>query len=340
MIKISVVLVTHNDGRWLSRCTQSLQQQTVWRQCELIVVDNGSERETRSAIEAAVGGLPNASVLETGGDNGFALACNRGAARARGEYVLFLSPDTWLEPDCLERLASFADATEVALVSATVLEYETNALCWLGSGSKGFDLMGNPVPKRLRRDDFRFPQLFSYAHFPFIRREVFSRLGMLDPGLFMYSEEFDLGWRAAICGYQVAYCPLARLHHWNAATVDPQHTGQTSAQKRYLANRNRLLVIARNAQHILLVMLLPALLLDLAEMAFIWLATRSLAKAKQCCWKPLLDVWAARRHILAQRRELKHVRKYGDWYMLRWLSLRFGRSNEIRDLLGRGTTIK
>src|SRR6266851_4474437 len=96
---VSVIIVCHNDGKWLPRCLQSLQAQTVFARIEVIIADNDSSDGSDKLAQSLIAGWLNARFLPTGGDNGFGVACNRAAQAARGKYLHLLNPDLWLEPD-------------------------------------------------------------------------------------------------------------------------------------------------------------------------------------------------------------------------------------------------
>ena len=84
---ISVIIVCHNDGKWLPRCLESLHAQTIFNRIEVIIVDNASADGTDTLAQNLIAGWPAARLLPTGGDNGFAVACNRGAQVALGRYL-------------------------------------------------------------------------------------------------------------------------------------------------------------------------------------------------------------------------------------------------------------
>jgi len=96
---ISVVIVNWNSGRLLERCVQSLQENA--RDCEIVVVDNAS---TDISLQAALETNPNLIVLRNASNAGFAAACNSGWREAKGEYILFLNPDTECLPESVHTL--------------------------------------------------------------------------------------------------------------------------------------------------------------------------------------------------------------------------------------------
>jgi GT2 family glycosyltransferase len=117
---ISVIIVCHNDGKWLPRCLESLRAQTIFDHIEVIIADNASEDGTDTLAQSLIAGWPSAKLLPTGGDNGFAVACNRGARAAQGRYLYLLNPDVWLEPDCLEQLYQGVEGAQASAGSSII----------------------------------------------------------------------------------------------------------------------------------------------------------------------------------------------------------------------------
>jgi hypothetical protein len=333
---VTVQIVCHNDGRWLPRCLESLRAQTIFDRTEIIIADNASSDGSEALARQLLAGWPNARVLATGGDFGFCVAHNRAAQVARGQYLYLFSPDTWLEPDCLERLVAAVEGAPAAAAGALLLDYDDDTV--QARGSDGFDLAGNPVSPRGGRAPRR---LFCVAGFYFIRRDVFLRLGMLDERFFMYGEEMDLSWRVWLSGERLVWAPAARVHHRGAAGVNPaggtrQVENRTSAQKRFLANRNFLLVIAKNCQHALLLLLGPCVALILLEGLATLAMTRSWALVQATCLAALADFWRLRGHVAAERKRIAALRRRSDWWMLRFFRPGFGRWHEVEAMWQRG----
>jgi len=334
-VLVSVILVCYNSSEWLPKCIASLRSQTVFQRIELIVVDNASSDRSEDSARTLTAGWDNVRVLQTGKNLGFS-ANNLGAEIARGQYLYLLNPDTWLEPDCLEQLLSSVQEAQADGAGSMVLEYEDQTL--QAKGSHGFDLFGNPVSPSKQRDP---DPLFCIAGFYFISREVFVRLGMLDEKFFMYGEEMDLSWRIWLSGHRIVYAVRAKCHHRGAVAVNPAGgtkavENRTSTTKRFLANRNFLLVIAKNGQHFLLLLLLPCALLMAAEGLATLLMTRSWSLTRRTCLDPLVDFWRLRGHVREQRRGIKILRRRSDFWMLRFLRLRFGRWHEVARVIEAG----
>ncbi|MEI8290832.1 MAG: glycosyltransferase family 2 protein [Verrucomicrobiota bacterium] len=335
-VLVSVIIVCYNCRTWLPNCLASIQQQTHYLQSEVILVDNASADGTEQIARELTATWPNAQVVQTGSNVGFAAANNRGVDVARGKYVYLLNPDTWMEADCLEQFYLTAERQGAGCVGGLILEYEDNAI--QARGCVGFDFCGNGVePPKDRQPD----RLFFIHGFFFIRRDLYIRLGWLDETLFMYGEEPDLSWRVWICGEKIVPAPSALVHHRGSASVNPAGgskiiENRTSTNTRFLSNRNSLLVIAKNCQHILLIMLFPCATLILLEGLFVLVMTQNPAIAKRVSLDAFTDCWRLRQHVFRERKRIRSFRRRGDFWTLRFFRLGFGRSHEIKAILKRG----
>ena len=75
------------------------------------------------------------------------------------------------------------------------------------------------------------------------RAETFRRFGAMAEPYFTYYEDVDWAWRMRLAGLRLLYDPRAVVRHQGAATSG----GVSSPRSRFLAERNRLLTLARNA---------------------------------------------------------------------------------------------
>jgi GT2 family glycosyltransferase len=75
-----------------------------------------------------------------------------------------------------------------------------------------------------------------------LRRGYLDDVGVFDERLFLYYEDTDLSWRGRLRGWRYVYEPRALVRHRHAAS-----SVAGSAVFRYYTERNRLLVLAKNA---------------------------------------------------------------------------------------------
>ena len=73
---------------------------------EILVVDNNSTDGSKDFFE---GEFSNVKFIWNKHNVGFAKANNIALQQAKGDYILFLNPDTIVPEDCLENCLSFLD---------------------------------------------------------------------------------------------------------------------------------------------------------------------------------------------------------------------------------------
>ena len=103
---VSVIIVFYNNAQDISLCLDSLLSQTDGS-FEVIAYDNASVDETRSLIRDQ---YPTVRLIEGDRNIGFAAANNYAVAAATGDVVVFLNPDTMVEPDWLPPLIQALDS--------------------------------------------------------------------------------------------------------------------------------------------------------------------------------------------------------------------------------------
>ncbi|HEV2210476.1 MAG TPA: glycosyltransferase family 2 protein [Verrucomicrobiae bacterium] len=334
---VSVVVLNFNGAPWLDRCLSSLRNQTIFGRLEVIVADNNSPDRSDLLAQKLVAGWRRARVIQHGVNLGFCEGNNRAAAHARGEFLFFLNNDTWLEPDCMERLLVTVESSNSQAGTPLMLDYEDDSI--QSSGGAGFDIFGlmSLAPRRPTPGEIFVVGGCSYL----IERELFNRLGGFDPVFYMYADEYDLSWRLWAAGGRAILVPGARLHHRGAAAVNPVGGGKvielrTSDSKRFYTNRNCLLLLLKNCQHILLLMVPLQVALLLAEGLVGMLLLRRWSFFKKAYLDAIFACWRLRPHVKAERRRLAALRKRSDWAMLRFFRLRLNRWEEVRNVQRHG----
>lgn len=99
---ISVVIPVYNVSEYLQKCITSVCRQS-YRNIEIVLVDDGSTDGSSDICDKASEGDSRIRVIhqENGGRS---VARNRGIREARGEYLLFVDGDDWIDDNCIEVL--------------------------------------------------------------------------------------------------------------------------------------------------------------------------------------------------------------------------------------------
>jgi GT2 family glycosyltransferase len=98
---VSVVIVTWNSAPFLRRCLAALAAQT-YANVELIHVDNASDDDSVAIVRDCA----KATHIINDTNRGFSAAVNQAVRVAKGEFVLLLNPDAYLEPDYVSSLVA------------------------------------------------------------------------------------------------------------------------------------------------------------------------------------------------------------------------------------------
>jgi GT2 family glycosyltransferase len=224
---LAVIVVSHDQERWLPRCLSTLIEHAQGLSLEVVVVDNGATGAARGLIERD---FPQARAIASE-NRGFAHACNLAAATCDAPWLLFLNPDTEvLEGTLAELVAGLASEAGVAgvrqLDDSSVL-IPTMRLFPSASRALGDSLGLERLPRRpdwlgerelrLERYDRQFEGDWTIGSFMLVRREAFDAVDGFDERFFLYSEEVDLCLRVRRAGWKVVHSPAVTiLHHGNS----------------------------------------------------------------------------------------------------------------------------
>ncbi len=214
---VSVVLLCHNDGKYLRGCVRSLRRNTDARRTpyELIFVNNNSQDGSGPYLR----GLARRSgvrLVENDRNRYFAGGNNQGMRLAQGRYIVLLNADTLVGPQWLERMIRCAEREpRIGIVAPCT------------NGAVGHQLVRDPdyrSPGRFepfarrwaRERDGRWKEAHRVIGFcMLIKREVLDRVGLLDerfgPGGY---EDYDYCIRVRQAGYRLAVAQDVYLHHF------------------------------------------------------------------------------------------------------------------------------
>jgi len=94
---VSIIVPIYNVEQYISRCIESIQAQTL-QEIELILVDDGSTDRSGNIADDYAERDPRIRVVHQP-NVGPSSARNKGLAFATGQYVGFVDPDDWVEPE-------------------------------------------------------------------------------------------------------------------------------------------------------------------------------------------------------------------------------------------------
>ena len=295
--RISVVVVTYRHGEEVRPALDALSRE-LGDADELIVVDNASGDDTVAVVRGAA---PRAIVLESLANDGFPAACNRGAAQAQGELLVFLNPDAVVAEGWRDGIAApLADGSGWAawqglvtaeggsLVNTRGGVVHFTGIAWAGGA-------GEPAEAEASYPEPGFCSGACLA----IRAAEFERLGGFASDFFLYHEDVDLSLRVRLAGGSLGVAGAARADHL--------YEFDKGAGKWRHLERNRWATLIRVYPTALLALIAPVLLVTELALLFVaavggWLPQKLAAWGDVACSLP---------RLLRERREIQATARIG-----------------------------
>lgn len=126
MIKISVIVPVYNTELYLAKCIKSIMEQSFEEEYELILINDGSMDHSENIIDKMISKYGTEKIIKINQQNsGQGKARNEGIKKAKGEFVLFVDSDDYIDKDMLKDLYNKAKEEKADIVVCDYAE-ETN----------------------------------------------------------------------------------------------------------------------------------------------------------------------------------------------------------------------
>jgi N-acetylglucosaminyl-diphospho-decaprenol L-rhamnosyltransferase len=233
---LSIIVVNWNSNAFLTECLASVYRHIQELSFEIIIVDNASPEGDVESLKKL---YPDIITIQSKVNLGFAGANNLGFKSSRGDYALFLNPDTVLTVGAVDTMLKeaklLADSgivgckllnTDLTLQTSCIQTFPTisNQLldnrylqlrwpnCWLWNLGPLYSKNTQPVAV----------EVISGACM-LMKRDVFAAAGMFSEDYFMYAEDLDLCYKVSRLGLKNYYVGDAEIIH---------HGGKSSSQNK------------------------------------------------------------------------------------------------------------
>ena len=242
---VSIIILNYNSEKYLYDCLESVFKINYPKaKFEVILADNNSSKNFDREIKDFKKMI---KVLRLGKNYGYAKGNNLASKEAKGDYFLFLNPDTKIDKNYFREI---------------IKEIKQNIFSYCGKilfmdnldliNSTG--LLMTPIGVGIDRGINEKDGLKQYSKYIasasgaafFCNALVFKKLGGFDENYFAYVEELDLGYRGWINGYSSIFIPKAVVHHKVGGVF-----GNTESPLRvYYSRRNGLSTMLKNFRSI------------------------------------------------------------------------------------------
>jgi len=233
MPSLSVIIVNYNVRYFLEQCLHSVQKAMEGIPGEIIVIDNHSADGSMDYLPPLFPGIRFIAQPE---NLGFSKANNLGWRMAKGDYVLFLNPDTILPEDSLRQSLSAMNAD--SRIGALGIRMVDGSGQYLPESKRGF-----PNPKtsffKLSGLIHLFPASPVFARYylghlsplqsqeievlagayMMVQKKILEATGGFDERFFMYGEDVDLSYRIRLQGYKNWYLADSTIIHFKGEST-------------------------------------------------------------------------------------------------------------------------
>lgn len=236
-IKISVIIVNYKVPDYLCQVLRSLQEADLYSFTETIIVDNASHDNSRETVTSL---FPEVIWIALKTNIGFGKACNIGAQKAQGKYLLLLNPDTLISKNTLRVFSdNFDNHPQIGIIGPKIIDQDGTFQPYCRRSfphpfSSFLYIYGLSRLFYFLKLDRIFPQNKIFGQYNlnyldpeknckvdavsgscmFIRQSLFQRLEGFDKDFFMFGEDLDICARCHELGFEVWYNPETQIIHF------------------------------------------------------------------------------------------------------------------------------
>lgn len=232
-MQLSVIIVNYNVKHFLEQCLYSVQKACQGIAAEIFVVDNCSTDGSRALLEPR---FPGVQFTWNTANTGFAAANNQAVAKAKGDYILFLNPDTILPEDCIQKCIAFflktpqAGAVGVRMIDGSGKFLKESKRAFPSPATSLYKLSGlaQLFPRSKTFARYHLGHLSQHCNhevdvlagaYMMIPKPVLDKTGSFDETFFMYGEDVDLSYRIQQAGYRNYYLAESTIIHFKGEST-------------------------------------------------------------------------------------------------------------------------
>lgn len=223
-MKLSVIILNYNVRYFLEVCLKSVQAAIEHIDAEIIVVDNNSLDDSCKMVKDL---FPSVKLIENKENSGFSKGNNIGVAKAKGEYLCILNPDTVVSEDTFLKLLSFAESkTNLGIVGCQLIDGVGK---FLPESKRNIPspkialkkMLGNAkhyYANNIEADSKGKVDVLVGA-FMVLKKEVYDAVAGFDEDYFMYGEDIDLSYKVIKAGYDNYYYGETTIIHFKGEST-------------------------------------------------------------------------------------------------------------------------
>ena len=252
--KVSIIIPFKDQAEILERCVDSIIRKTIYKNYEIILVNNQSEEKNTFEYLDKIKTRKNIKILNYDKPFNFS-AINNFAVKNAGEFILFLNNDMEVISDSwLCNMLEHIQRKEVGAVGAKLF-YPNNTIQHAGV-VMGLGIAGHPFKHLPSDTPGNFGLVASIRNYCAVtgaclltKKELFEKIGGFDEkNLPVAYNDVDLCLRIVENGDSVVYTPYAELYHYESLSrgsdnedelkfKNPEKYARVISERKYMDER-------------------------------------------------------------------------------------------------------
>lgn len=215
--KLSIIIVTYNSSQHIKDMLLSIEKHTKTHH-EIIVVDNNSQDRTIAQIYAS---KVSVTLLQQKENLGFSKANNLSVNNTKGEYLLFLNPDTKVLDYAIDNLYNFLKSRDdVGIVAPQLIEDNGN----IQPSVRNFPTITRAIKEYYLGIKNSYEPFYPLSNQPLevesvvgaammIAKNIYRKSGGFNNKYFMYYEDLEICRKIKEMGLKVVYLQSVKMKH-------------------------------------------------------------------------------------------------------------------------------
>ena len=226
--KVSIIIPTKNNLGAIKRCIESIQKKTKYKNIEIIIVDNASDKKEVTDYYKSL----SVKILTYTENFNFSKINNFAVEHSTGDLLLFLNDDTKvLDPFWLDEIVSICLQKDVGAVGPKLIfpdgGIQHAGMLFLKTGA-GF----HPAMRQNKNSDVYHNTINVMKDCSAVTgacllttKKIFKQVGGFDNQFDIYYGDSDLCLKIQDAGYRIVYTPFTELLHEGSTSISYWHFG-------------------------------------------------------------------------------------------------------------------
>ncbi len=268
---ISVILISYNTAQLSVEALNSLFASVGDFELDVFVVDNASKDDSLSVIKNA---FPNINLIANKINVGFGRANNQVLPLIKGDYVLLLNTDAFVQPDTLAKTVTYMqEHANCGVLGVRLVGRDNEQQPSCRYFPTPFNLFAQRMglhrflPNLKMVDDINWNPAITQncdwvpGCYYLVRKAVIDQVGLFDAKYFLYSEEVDHCFAVKKAGWQVTYFAQTSVIHLGGESAKSDGTISNGGKQLSVLQAESELIYFRKNHGLLTAMLSVAMIM-------------------------------------------------------------------------------